>query len=72
MEPNDFENSLKVSSDKLNTAHFIEANVSGHWSVELDSTEKTNSKWLAYMSEALKRQRRSRSIVGVKKETVSN
>lgn len=54
MEPNDFEDSLKVSSDKLNTAHFIEANVSGHWSVELDSTEKTNSKWLAYTSEALK------------------
>ncbi len=54
MELKDLEKALKGSSDKLKPAHFLEENASGHWWVELDGAEKTNSKWRAYMSEALK------------------
>lgn len=32
----------------------VPENAPEHWSVELDGTERTNGKWLAYMTEALK------------------
>lgn len=45
---------LTESIQGLKPAPFTPANTAEHWSLEFDRTEKGNSKWIAYMSDALK------------------
>ena len=45
---------LTESIQGLKPAPFTPENTAEHWSLEFDRTEKGNSKWIAYMSDALK------------------
>lgn len=54
MEPRDLEKTLTGLACECRPAPLTPEYVDGHWSVELDGTEKTNRKWLAYISDALK------------------
>ena len=50
----DLNNALSGLIGELKQSPFIPGDAAEHWPVELDGTERTNSKWLAYMTEALK------------------
>lgn len=54
MERKNLENTLSELVHVLKPAPFPSANATEHWSVELDGTEETNSRWRTYMSAALK------------------
>ncbi len=53
-EQKNLENALAGLIGELKPAPFPPANATEHWSVELDGTEETNSRWRTYMSAALK------------------
>lgn len=54
MEHKDLKRALSERIGELAPSPFSQENADEHWLVELDGTEESNSKWLAYMSEALK------------------
>lgn len=54
MVQKNIENALVGLINELKPMPFPPENAADHWSIELDSTEKTNSRWMAYMSDALK------------------
>lgn len=54
MERKNLENTLAALISELKPAPFTPEKAAEHWSVELDGTEETNSRWQNYMSAALK------------------
>ena len=54
MELKDLKNTLSGLIGELKPAPITPENAGEHWSVVLDGTEETNSRWRTYMSEALK------------------
>lgn len=54
MELKDLNNALSGLIGELKPSPITPENAAEHWSVELDGTEKTNSRWITYMSDALK------------------
>lgn len=53
-ERKNLEHALAGLISELKPAPFLPENAVEHRSIELDGTEKTNSRWMAYMSDALK------------------
>ena len=49
----DLEKVLTGLISELKPAAFVPVDTTEHWSVEFDRTEKGNSKWLTYITEAL-------------------
>ena len=49
----DLEKVLTGLISELKPAPFVPVDTTEHWSVEFDRTEKGNSKWLTYITEAL-------------------
>lgn len=54
MERKDLNKARSEWRDELTSAPFPPENAAAHWSMEFDGNEADNSKWLAYMSDALK------------------
>ena len=54
MELKDLNNVLSGLIGELKPAPITLKNATEHWSVELDGTEETNSRWRTYMYDALK------------------
>ncbi len=54
MELKDLNNALSGWIGELTSVPFAPEDTDEHWSMELDGAEESNSKWMAYMSEALK------------------
>ena len=54
MERKNLEYAMAGLTSGLKPAPLPLENADGHWLVELDGTEKTNSRWRTYMTDALK------------------
>lgn len=54
MKRKNLENTLPELVRELKPMPLSPENAAEHWSIELDGTEKTNSRWMTYMSDALK------------------
>lgn len=69
MKRKNLENTLPELVRELKPMPLSPENAAEHWSIELDGTEKTNSRWMTYMSDALKTAKPLRSTAGRKKRS---